>query len=106
MGQITLIEHSGTEHCLDITAGTSLMQLAVNHGVSGIDGDCGGVCACGTCHVMVEQAWLAQLSQPSEEESRMLEMLPEGSACSRLACQIELTEALDGMVVRLPEFQM
>ncbi len=106
MGQITLVEHDGTATVLDIEAGKSLMQLAIDHGVSGIDADCGGACACGTCHVMVDSAWLAAAGQPSTEEVRMLEMLPEGTASSRLACQIQLTDAMDGMLVHLPEFQM
>jgi 2Fe-2S ferredoxin len=106
MGQITLIEYDGTATVLDIEAGKSLMQLAIDHGVSGIDGDCGGECACGTCHVIVDGAWLAATGQPNDEEARMLEMVPEGTASSRLACQIQLSDAMDGMVVHLPEFQM
>ena len=106
MGQITLIEYDGTATVLDIEAGKSLMQLAIDHGVSGIDGDCGGECACGTCHVIVDGAWLAATGQPNDEEARMLEMVPDGTASSRLACQIQLSDAMDGMVVHLPEFQM
>jgi 2Fe-2S ferredoxin len=106
MGQITFIEHDGTSTTLDIEAGKSLMQLAIDHGVSGIDADCGGVCACGTCHVIVDSPWLAATGQPCDEEARMLEMVPDGAASSRLACQIQLSEAMDGMVVHLPEFQM
>lgn len=106
MGQITFVEHDGTATTLDIEAGKSLMQLAIEHGVPGIDADCGGVCACGTCHVIVDSAWFAATGQPGDEEARMLEMVPEGSVSSRLSCQIQLTDAMDGMVVHLPEFQM
>lgn len=106
MGQITFIEHDGTSTVLDIQVGKSLMQLAVDNGVSGIDADCGGVCACGTCHVIIDSSYLSKTGQPNDEETRMLEMVPEGTTCSRLSCQIQLTESMDGMVVRLPEFQM
>ena len=106
MSQITFIAHDGAQTSVAIEAGKSLMQLAVENGVAGIDGDCGGECACGTCHVIVDGAWLAATGQPNDEEARMLEMVPEGTASSRLACQIQLSDAMDGMVVHLPEFQM
>ena len=106
MGQIFFIAHDGEQTAVDIESGKSLMQLAMDNGVAGIDADCGGACACGTCHVMVEQAWLGAVGQPADEETRMLAMLPEGSPTSRLSCQIQVTEAMDGMSVNLPEFQM
>lgn len=82
------------------------MQVAVDNGVPGIDGDCGGSCACGTCHVILSEEWFAQLNDIADDEQQMLGMTPECSKTSRLACQVPLTEAMDGMVVRLPEFQM
>ena len=106
MGQLTFIEHDGTEHTVELESGKSLMQHATDNMVPGIDADCGGECACGTCHVIVDADWFAQTGAVNPEEKQMLEMTPEGAKTSRLACQIPVSDALDGMVVRLPEFQM
>ena len=106
MGQITFIEHDGTEHVVDIEDGQSLMQTATDNMVPGIDADCGGECACGTCHVIVDPDWISKTGSASDEEQQMLGMTPEKTATSRLACQITASESLDGLVLRLPEFQM
>ena len=106
MGNITFIEHDGTEHVVGIEAGKSLMEMAMDNGVPGIDADCGGSCACGTCHVIVADDWFAKTGSRNDEEQQMLDMTPERASTSRLACQIKTSEALDGMVLRLPEFQM
>lgn len=106
MGSITFIEHDGAEHDVEIETGQSLMQLATDNAVPGIDADCGGECACGTCHVIVNREWFAKTGGIDDNEQQMLEMTPEQAETSRLACQITVSEALDGMVVRLPEFQM
>lgn len=106
MGRITFIEHNGTEHVVDIEAGQSLMQTAVDNDVPGIDADCGGGCACGTCHVIVDENWIQTTGDMDLSERGMLDMTPEKTATSRLSCQITLTDAMDGLVVRLPEFQM
>ena len=106
MASITFVEHDGTEHTVAIEPGQTLMQLATDNMIPGIDGDCGGECACGTCHVIVGARWLAQTGQLGEDERQMLDMTPEVETSSRLACQIEASESLDGMIVRLPEFQM
>ncbi len=106
MGHITFIEHDGTLHEVEIEADKSLMQHATDNLVPGIDADCGGACACGTCHVILDEQWFARTGQIAPNEQQMLEMTPEGTPTSRLACQIDVTEALDGLVVRLPEFQM
>lgn len=106
MGSITFIEHNGTQHSVDIEAGKSLMQMAMDNGVPGVDADCGGECACGTCHVIVEDNWIDKTGEVTEDEAMMLEMTPEKADTSRLSCQISASEAMDGMVVRLPEFQM
>jgi len=106
MGSVTFIEHDGTEHVVEIEEGEPLMQHAINNLVPGIDADCGGECACGTCHVIVSDEWINTTGKASEEEIQMLDMTPEKSENSRLSCQIPITEAMDGMVVRLPEFQM
>ena len=106
MGNITFIEHDGTEHQVELEAGKSLMQIAMDNGVPGIDADCGGECACGTCHVIVDSAWVSVAGKPGAEELQMLEMTPERQPASRLSCQIKATDAMNGMVVHLPEFQM
>ena len=106
MGKIIFLEHDDTEHVVPFEAGASLMQTAVDNGIPGIDADCGGSCACGTCHVIVDDEWFAHTGNSSADEQQMLDMTPEQAATSRLACQVECTEAMDGMVVRLPEFQM
>ena len=106
MGRITFIEHDGTEHVVEIEAGKSLMETATENGVPGIDADCGGACACGTCHVMVEASWLPATGAMLASEESMLSMTPEKTDTSRLACQVTISEAMDGMVVRLPEYQM
>jgi 2Fe-2S ferredoxin len=106
MPTITLIEHSGTSHTIDAQTGKSLMQNALDNFVPGIDADCGGACACGTCHVFVQEEWLAATGEAGAMEEAMLGMRPDRTEHSRLSCQIEVTDELDGMVVRLPEFQM
>ena len=106
MPKITLVEYSGASHSIDAELGKSLMRNALDNGVPGIDADCGGACACGTCHVFVDEDWLAACGEPDAMEEAMLGMRPDRTTQSRLSCQIEVTEDLDGMVVRLPEFQM
>lgn len=106
MGHVTFIEHDGTEHEVEIEADKSLMQHAADNLVPGIDADCGGECACGTCHVIVDPAWYARTGNIENSELQVLKMTPESDLTSRLACQIRVTDELDGLVVRLPEFQM
>lgn len=106
MGSITFIEHDGAEHAVEIETGKSLMQIAMNNGVPGIDADCGGEAACGTCHVIVDGDWIAATGKASDEELQMLDMTPDRAVTSRLSCQIIATDAMDGLIARLPEFQM
>ncbi|PTL59578.1 2Fe-2S iron-sulfur cluster-binding protein [Paraconexibacter algicola] len=106
MGKITFVEHDGTAHQVELVDGESLMALATGSGVPGIDGDCGGEASCGTCHIIVDEEWIQTTGRRSEEESAMVEMSPECVPNSRLACQLRATEGLDGLTVRLPEFQM
>jgi len=106
MPKVTLIEHNGTSHTIDAETGISLMQNAIDNAVPGIDADCGGACACGTCHVLVEADWFAATGDVDAMEEAMLGMRPDRTEVSRLSCQIEMTEELEGLVVRLPEFQM
>jgi len=105
MPTVTYIEHDGTEHRIEVEEGHSVMQGAVDSNVPGIDADCGGECACATCHVYVDEAWLARTGTPSEQEASMLSFAATAAPNSRLSCQISMTPALDGLVVRMPEAQ-
>ena len=105
MPKITYIEHDGTSHEVDADVGTTVMNAALDNLVPGIDADCGGECSCATCHVMVDGDWMAKVGQPNETEESMLDLNPERQENSRLSCQINVTEDLDGLVVNLPEFQ-
>jgi 2Fe-2S ferredoxin len=105
MPRVTFIGFTGTAHTVDVPPGTTLMRAATDNRVPGIDGDCGGNCACATCHVYVEQAWLERLGARTPTEEEMLNCVAERQGVSRLACQIALTDALDGLVVKLPEAQ-
>lgn len=106
MPKITYIEHNGTEHVVDATVGSTLMNTAVDNLVPGIDADCGGECSCATCHVMVDAAWMAKVGAPNEREDQMLDQNPDRLKSSRLSCQVQITEDLDGLVVTVPEFQL
>ncbi|MAN69789.1 MAG: 2Fe-2S ferredoxin [Gammaproteobacteria bacterium] len=105
MVQITYVEHDGTEHVVDSQTGVSLMQAAIDNLVPGIDADCGGECSCATCHVMVNENWLEKVGPPGEMEESMLDLNPERQENSRLSCQVEVSEELDGLRVSMPEFQ-
>lgn len=106
MPKITLIEYNGQEHTIEAETGKSLMQNALDNIVPGIDADCGGACACGTCHCFIEEAWIEATGEADPIEEAMLGMRPDRTEGSRLSCQIEVTDDMNGMVVRLPEYQM
>jgi 2Fe-2S ferredoxin len=106
MGKVTYVQFDSTRRTIELEDGASLMSGAVAHGVHGIDGDCGGNCACATCHVKVDETWRAAAGPPaSETEAELLELAPEAGPASRLACQIRMRAELDGIVVHLPEAQ-
>jgi 2Fe-2S ferredoxin len=106
MANITYIEASGQSATVDLAEGWSLMQGATANGIDGILGECGGSCACATCHCYVDEAWLDKLTPASEGELAMLENVASPRRPnSRLACQIKATAALEGLLVRLPETQ-
>jgi ferredoxin, 2Fe-2S len=106
MGRVTYIEYNGTVHIVDLEEGASLMSGAVSNGIPGIDADCGGACACATCHVHVDTTWMATVGGPaSENEAELLQLAPEVRDNSRLSCQIKMRPDLDGVVVHLPESQ-
>jgi 2Fe-2S ferredoxin len=99
--KVTMTDVKGTVHHIEkLSAGQSLMEVAKAHGVDGISGDCGGGCACATCHVYVDQAWLPKVGKPDDIESAMLDMVADvAQPNSRLGCQIKLRPDLDGLTV-------
>jgi len=105
MPKIKYIEHSGKEHEVDVPVGWSVMEGAVKNLIPGIDADCGGACACATCHVFVDQVWLEKLPAKEDMEETMLDFAPDMAPNSRLSCQIKVTPELDGFVVRMPKSQ-
>ncbi|MFG1202993.1 2Fe-2S iron-sulfur cluster-binding protein [Xanthobacter aminoxidans] len=105
MVAITFIEHTGAVHKVDGPEGATAMETAVRNGVPGIVAECGGACACATCHVYVDDAWMDKVGQPSEMEEGMLDFATDLRPTSRLSCQIKLTGALDGLVLHTPETQ-
>ncbi|MEM9751485.1 MAG: 2Fe-2S iron-sulfur cluster-binding protein [Pseudomonadota bacterium] len=105
MVKIKFIESSGAEHVVEAVAGLSVMEAAVKNAVPGIDADCGGACACATCHVIVDPEWFEKVGKPEAMEESMLDFAEEPTETSRLSCQIKVDEGLDGLVVRLPESQ-
>jgi 2Fe-2S ferredoxin len=102
MAKITYIEHDGKTHVVDVPTGWSLMEGAVKNRVNGIDADCGGACACSTCHVYVDPAWEAVLPPKAEMEEAMLDFALVTAPNSRLSCQIRVTSDMDGLVLRMP----
>jgi 2Fe-2S ferredoxin len=105
MPTVHFIDAKGFRTSLQASVGESLMLAATNNYVKGIDGDCGGQCACGTCHVYVADDWTGRLSAIEARENDMLAFTNERRETSRLACQIVMSDALDGIEVHLPEGQ-
>jgi len=105
MAKVTFIQPDGKEQTVEIPPGWSIMEGAVRSNVPGIDADCGGACACATCHVYVEPQWTEKLPPKSEMEETMLDFAIAPKANSRLSCQLRVTSELDGMVVRVPPVQ-
>ncbi len=105
MTRIIYIEHSGEKHELEIANGTSIMQAALDNNVRGIVADCGGSCSCATCHVYIDENWLNKASEKSEMEEILLEEVCDPQDNSRLSCQVEVSDELEGMIVRIPERQ-
>ncbi|MGO4854309.1 2Fe-2S iron-sulfur cluster-binding protein [Phaeovulum sp. W22_SRMD_FR3] len=107
MAKITYVEHNGTEHVVEVRTGMTVMEGARDNGVPGIDADCGGACACSTCHVYVAPDWVEKLPARDSMEEDMLDFAWKPDPVrSRLTCQIKVTDAIDGLVVNLPEKQI
>ncbi len=105
MAKITYIGHDGAQRVVEVGTGETVMEGAVKNAIPGIDADCGGACACATCHVYVDEAWMARLGERTEMENSMLDFAEGVRPTSRLACQLKVTDALDGLVVQTPESQ-
>ena len=105
MPKVIYIEYNGKQHEVEVEKGLSIMEGAIQNGIPGIDGDCGGACACATCHVYVNEEWLDKLSDQNESEKDMLDFAFETKSNSRLSCQLMLDDKHNGIVVNLPEKQ-
>jgi 2Fe-2S ferredoxin len=105
MAKITYIDFEGTSRTVDGDIGATVMETAIKNNVPGIEAECGGACACATCHVHVDEAWRAVVGEPSPMEEDMLDFGFDVRENSRLSCQIKVTEDLEGLVVRTPERQ-
>jgi 2Fe-2S ferredoxin len=105
MPSITYIDYEGTPRTVEGEIGSTVMETAIKNGIPGIEAECGGACACATCHVHVDEAWRAVVGEPSPMEEDMLDFGYDVKANSRLSCQIKVTADLDGLVVRTPERQ-
>ncbi|CAO1654287.1 2Fe-2S iron-sulfur cluster-binding protein [Parasphingorhabdus sp. NYA22] len=105
MPKITFITHDETVYEVTADIGASVMDAAFDNSIPGIDADCGGQCACATCHVFIDGDWAAKVPAREEMEESMLELAEGVTEFSRLACQIPITDALDGLKVQLPEAQ-
>src|SRR5271168_3711242 len=105
MAIINYTDNEGLERAVEVATGLSVMEGAVKNNVPGIDADCGGACACATCHVYVDQAWADKTGSQSAMEESMLDFAENVEPNSRLSCQIKVTGELDGLVVRMPQSQ-
>ena len=102
MPKITYIEHNGKSHTVEVPTELTVMEGAVQNDIPGIDADCGGACACATCHVYVDEKWFNKLAKKEDAEEDMLDAAFEPNRSSRLSCQITVTNELDGLVVKMP----
>src|SRR2546421_7808971 len=105
MTKINFVDHTGETRSVDVENGATVMEAAIRNAIPGIDADCGGACACATCHVYVDEAWREKTGTASAMEESMLDFAENVQENSRLSCQIKVTDALDGLIVRLPESQ-
>ena len=105
MAKIHFVDHKGETRTVDVENGATVMEAAIRNSIPGIEAECGGACACATCHVYVDEAWREKVGSPTPMEEDMLDFAYGVQPNSRLSCQIKVTEAFDGLVVRTPERQ-
>ena len=103
MPAVTYIQPDGSRTKLDVRIGQSVMDASVRANLPGIVAECGGSCSCATCHVYVDEAWIADIEPPTPDESDLLAFVPGQQATSRLSCQIIMEDSLDGLIVYTPE---
>lgn len=107
MAKITYVEFNGKEHVVEVKNGLTVMEGARDNGIPGIEADCGGACACSTCHVYVDPAWVDKLPARDGMEADMLDFAYQPDPVrSRLTCQLKVSDALDGLRVQMPEKQI
>jgi len=107
MAKITYIEYNGTEHVVEVANGLTVMEGARDNAIPGIDADCGGACACSTCHAYIHPDWVDRLPPIEDMEADMLDFAyATDPKRSRLTCQLKVTDALDGLIVQMPEKQI
>ena len=100
MTKINFVDHSGETRTVDVENGATVMEAAIRNAVPGIEAECGGACACATCHVYVDEAWAEKVGKPTPMEEDMLDFGFDVRPNSRLSCQIKVSDELDGLVVR------
>ncbi|MEM6412690.1 MAG: 2Fe-2S iron-sulfur cluster-binding protein [Pseudomonadota bacterium] len=105
MAKVVFVDHEGTERSIDVNDGETIMEAAIKNSIPGIDADCGGACACATCHVYVEDQFLGQIGEAQDMEQSMLDFAENVQANSRLCCQIFMSGELDGIRIVTPESQ-
>ena len=105
MAKINFVDHSGETRSIDADAGSTVMEVAIRNSIPGIEAECGGACACATCHVYIDDAWMERVGAPTPMEEDMLDFGYDIKPNSRLSCQIKISDALDGLVVITPERQ-
>jgi 2Fe-2S ferredoxin len=105
MVKITFIDAGGQSKTVEAEEGSTVMEAAIRNDVPGIEAECGGACACATCHVYVDEAWVEKLPKPESMEEDMLDFAYDVRTESRLSCQIRVTAEIDGLVLRTPEQQ-
>jgi ferredoxin, 2Fe-2S len=105
MVKITYIDSAGTARTVDAEAGSTVMETAIKNSIPGIEAECGGACACSTCHVYVDEVWTVKTGEPAPMEEDMLDFAYDVRPNSRLSCQIKVIQELDGLVVTTPERQ-
>ena len=105
MAKISFVDHSGESRTIEVESGATVMEAAIRNAIPGIEAECGGACACATCHVYVDAAWQEKVGAPTPMEEDMLDFGYDVKPNSRLSCQIKVTDALDGLIVTTPERQ-
>ena len=106
MATLIFVDHEGNERSIEASNGESVMEAAIKNSIPGIDADCGGACACATCHVYVDAAFMDKVGKPEDMEQSMLDFAENVTETSRLSCQITVSDDLNGLKVTTPESQL